>query len=126
MFEGLRKMMIKDKPHLKKEINERMNMMISEISDEFLIDKQFVPEEINDYSFSTKLPKEKVIEDLKILENLKHLFKIKELTFTKKEGSESQVTINSRKIKEFSFGDIIPISSLMKICGLSGYQNSGI
>ena len=121
MLEEITKMMIAERPHQKKLLKRKLKEMKKELTQQHKQDIRFVPMEINDYSFFTKLSDEEMLDEHKKSEYLKELFKNGQLSFKKTDSEESIVHINSSILSEFGIfeGEFLPVRELMQLVGLS-------
>ena len=121
MLEKITTKMIAKRPHQKKLLKKKLKEMKKKLIQKHQQDIRFVPMEINDYSFFTKLSEEQLVLEFRILETLKELFKDGQLSFKKTDSEESVVQINSSIMTEFGIfeGEFLPVRELMRLVGLS-------
>ncbi len=121
MLEELFTKMIAERPHQKKLLKKKLKEMKRELTQQHQHEVRFVPMEINDYSFFTKLSEEQLVFEFRRLETLKELFKDGYLSFKKTDSEESVVQINSSILTELGIfeGEFLPVRELMHLVGLS-------
>jgi len=121
MLEKITTKMIAERPHQKKLLKKKLKEMKKELIQRQQQDIRFVPMEINDYSFFTKLSEEQLVLEFRRLQTLKELFKDGQLSFKKTDSEESVVQINSSILTEFGIfeGEFLPVRELMNLVGLS-------
>ena len=121
MLEKITTKMIAERPHQKKLLKKKLKEMKKELIQKHQQDIRFVPMEINDYSFFTKLSEEQLVLEFRRLETLKELFKDGQLSFKKTDSEESVVQINSSILTEFGIfeGEFLPVRELINLVGLS-------